>query len=72
MRNAGSRFSTNFAVVAVSGINTWAGWTSRAVARNTAIVLANVPELTITNVATTFFAGTGGWVAVLVESAVYG
>ena len=72
MRNTGSCFGTNFTVVAVSGINTWAGWASRAVARNTTVILTNITELTITNVTTTFFTGTGGWVAVFVESAVYG
>ena len=33
--------------------------------------MTDVPELAIANVTTAFFAGAGGWVAVLVETAVY-
>ena len=72
VRNTGSGFGANFTVVAVSGINTWAGWASRAVARNTCVVLTNVPKLTITNVTTALFTKTAGWVAVFVKVAVYG
>ena len=71
MRNTGSCFRTNFTVITIGGIHSWARRTRRAVTRNTAVVLTDISKLTIANVTTTFFASTGGWVAVLVKAAVY-